>query len=144
MFRRRWLTAAAALIAGGGIAVSVGILPAVGQSSPPASPVFIGHTATLVARGAAAKSFAYVVCQPGDFVTLQISLTEKVGKRIATGTGVDQGFVCNGLIEKVTVPIPATGTAFTKGVAFGQAYFQDCGFFSCGIASSSGKVSLIK
>jgi hypothetical protein len=140
--KRKWLAAAAALMGGAGIAASAGVLPAVGQSSPPASPVIIGHAAKIVARGAAVKPFAYVVCQPGDYVSVQISITERVGRRIAAGSGSESGFACNGLIEKVTVPVTATQAPFVKGIAYGQAVFTDCNYEVCGTAQSQGKVKL--
>ena len=117
MTRNRWLTAALALGAALGLAGSVGVLPAVGQSSPPSSPVILGGTAHIVVRGAAALPFAYVVCQPGDFAQLEIQLTERSGHGIAAGTAYTNQLACNGLIETITVPVTATGKPFVTGTA---------------------------
>jgi hypothetical protein len=142
MTRNRWLTAALALGAALGIACTVGVLPAVGQSSPPSSPILLGTSAHLIAKGAAAKPFALVVCQPGDFAQLSISLTEKSGKGIASGTGYVDTVPCSGQIETISVPVAAFGKPFVKGVAFGQAIFLDCGQIFCGEAQVSHKVTL--
>ena len=142
MTRNRWLTAALAIGAALGIAGTVGVLPAVGQSSPPSSPIILGGTAHIIARGAAVKPYAYVVCQPGDFAQVEISITEKSGNGIASGTGYVDSFNCTGQIEKLTVAVTAFGKPFVKGTAFGQATLLDCGQFNCGQATVSHKVTL--
>jgi hypothetical protein len=118
------------------------VLPAVGQSSPPSSPVILGTSAHIIARGAAAKPFALVVCQPGDFAQLSISLSEKSGGGIASGTGYTDTIPCSGQIQTISVPVMAFGKPFVKGVAFGQATFVDCGRFFCGETTVSHKVTL--
>ena len=142
MIRNKWLTAALALGAALGIAGTVGVLPAVGAKSPPSSPIVLGPTAHIIVRGAAAKPFVYVVCQPGDFVEVVVSLTERSGNGIAAGTGFADSFNCTGQIEKITVPVTATGKPFVKGTAFGQATLEDCGQFFCGDTTVSRKVKL--
>jgi hypothetical protein len=142
MTRNRWLTAALALGAALGIAGTVGVLPAVGQSSPPSSPIVLGSSAHLVARGAAAKPFAYVVCQPGDFAQLSISLSERSGHGIASGQGYVDTISCTGQIQTITVPVAAFGKPFVKGSAFAQADFIDCGRFFCGEAQVSRTIKL--
>ncbi len=141
MIRNRWVAGAVALAAGGGIAAAVGVLPALGQSSPPSSPVILGSTAQIVAKGAGAYPFAYVACQPGSFASLYITLTEKSGKGIASGSGSTQ-VNCNGEIETITIPVAATGKPFVKGTAFGQATFYACGPSSCGQTTVSGNVKM--
>jgi hypothetical protein len=141
MIRNRWVVGAAALIAGGGIATAVGVLPALGQSSPPSSPVILGSTAQIAAKGAGAYPFAYVACAPGSYASLSISLSESVGKSIASGSG-STDVTCNGEIETITVPVAATGKAFAKGTAFGQATLFSCGPGFCGSTTVSGNVKL--
>jgi hypothetical protein len=142
MTRKRWFGAALALGAACGIAGTVGVLPAVGQSSPPSSPVFLGGSAHIVARGAAAKPFAYVVCEPGAYAQLSISLSEKSGGGIASGTRYVDTINCTGQIQKITVPVLANGKRFVKGTAFGQATLFTCGSSFCGDATSSRSVKL--
>jgi hypothetical protein len=142
MIRHKRLIAALALGAACGLAGVVGVLPAVGQASPPSSPVIMGGTAHIVARGAAAKPFALVACQPGDFVQLTISLTERSGKGLASGTGSVDSFNCTGQIETITVPVSATGRPFVKGTGFGQATLFDCGINFCGNTTAFRSVKL--
>jgi hypothetical protein len=142
MTRKKWLISALALGAACGLAGTVGMLPAVGQSSPPSSPVILGGTARIIDRGAVAKPFAYVVCQPGDFASLTISLSERSGGGIASGTGFGDPINCTGQIQTITVPVPASGKPFVKGTAFGQATLFDCGFNFCGQATNSHNVKL--
>jgi len=82
-----------------------------------------------------------VVCQPGDYVDLSISLTERSGHAIASGTG-DQDFNCTGQIETVTVPVVATNKPFAAGKAFAQASFFDCGYTGCFQTNASRTVTL--
>jgi hypothetical protein len=141
MIRNRWVLGAVALVTGGGIATAVGVLPALGQSSPPSSPVILGSTAQIVAKGAGANPFAYVACDPSSFASLTITLTEKSGNGIASGTGNTQ-VTCNGQIETITVPVAATGKPFGKGTALGQASLFACGPNSCGTTNGSGNVQM--
>jgi len=142
MTRNRWLNSALALGAALGIAGTVGVLPAVGQSSPPSSPIKLGTTAHIIAKGAAAKPYALVVCQPGDFAQLSISLSEKSGHGIASGTGYVDTIPCSGQIQTISIPVAAFGKPFVKGVAFGQATLFDCGRFTCGETTVFHKVTL--
>ncbi len=141
MIRNRWVVGAMALVVGGGIATAVGVLPALGQSSPPSSPVILGPTAQIVAKGAGAYPFAYVACTPGSYASLTISLSEKSGKGIASGSG-STDVTCNGEIETITVPVSATGKPFVKGSAFGEATFFSCGPIFCGQTTVSGTVKM--
>jgi hypothetical protein len=141
MIRNRWVVGALALLVGGGIATAVGVLPALGQSSPPSSPVIMGSTAQIVARGAGANPFAYVACTPGFIASLTISLSEKSGKGIASGSG-STDVNCNGEIQTITIPVAATGKPFVKGSAFGEASLFSCTPSSCGQTTVSGTVTM--
>ncbi|MDQ1468224.1 MAG: hypothetical protein QOH10_2639 [Actinomycetota bacterium] len=142
MTRNKLLVAALALGAACGLAGTVGVLPAVGQSSPPSSPVILGRTARILYRGAVARTVVYVVCQPGDFAQLSISLTERSGSGIASGAGFVDSVSCTGQIQTITVPVTAFGKRFVKGTAFGQATLFDCGDFFCGESNDSHSVEL--
>jgi hypothetical protein len=138
MTRKRWLKGGLALVLGGGLAAAIPGLAAVGQSSPPSSPVILRSSARILDRGAVVKPSAFVVCQPGDFAQLSITITEAVGKGLAAGSGFVDSLPCNGQIETITVPVVASlpGKAFVKGRAFGQATLYD---FSNGTEGSSSR-----
>lgn len=116
-------------------------MPAVGQYSLPSTSLIIRPAATVIDRGAAAVPSAYVVCQPGDYVSLNISLTERSGHAIASGSG-SQDFNCTGQIETVTVPVAATDKPFVAGKAFAQASFFDCGPTICSQTNATRSVTL--
>jgi hypothetical protein len=123
MFRRRWLTAALALLVGGGLAAAIPSLAAVGQTSPPGSPdILLG--AQLLSKGAAALvSFQYA-CQPGDFPSTQVTLTQKSGNGIASGTTfTTPALTCDGLTHTAQVDVVAGSKPFGNGDAYGQLYF---------------------
>jgi hypothetical protein len=141
MIRNRWVVGAVALVAGGGIATAVGVLPALGQASPPSSPVIMGSTAQIVAKGAGATPFALVACESGTFTSLSITLTEKSGNGIASGSG-GTNVNCNGEIQTISVPVSASGKPFGKGIALGQATLFASGPIFCGQTTVSGNVSL--
>jgi hypothetical protein len=141
MFRRKWLTAGLALLVGGGIAAAMPGLAAVGQSSPPSSPVVLQNTAQIVNRGAAALASVLVVCQPGDSTSLTVSLSEKSGNGIAEGSAFQSQLACTGEIETLIVPITPTNKPFVKGTALGQASFTDC-TYQCVSGSDARSVTL--
>jgi hypothetical protein len=143
MFSRRWLTAGLALLVGGGLAAAIPGLAAVGQSAPPSSPVLLQSPAKILSKGAAAQVTVLVVCQPFDsFTSLNVSLTEKSGNGIASGSAFLQPVPCSGEIETLRIPVTATGKPFVKGTAFGEAAFQDCNFFGCPTSTDSRSVKL--
>jgi hypothetical protein len=131
------------LAAGGGTAVALPALPAVGQSSPPSSPIVLVKTAQVIDRGAVAKPAAYVVCGAGGQGDLQIQLTERSGKSIVTGYGI-QDFTCTGQIETVRVPVPASGgeRPWVAGTAFAQAQLFSCNFY-CSSGAKTGNIKLV-
>jgi hypothetical protein len=151
MRRKRWLTAGLALALGGGTAALIPVLPAVGQSSPPSSPIVLAHTATLADKGAVVNTTTMVACGAGDFGQLAVSLSEKAGgNNVAAGAGI-QLFNCTGQIQRVKVPVAAggllgAGKVFTTGTAFEQATLLDCPPFVpfCNQSSASRSVMLTK
>jgi hypothetical protein len=132
MFRPRWLTAGLALLVGGGLALAIPGLAAVGQSSPPGSLDILVSPAQIVNKGAAALVSFEVVCQPTDYsASVSVSLSQKSGNGIAAGTTPFEEVPCTGLPEAFTVPITPTTKPFMRGTAFGQLWFQDCGNSGC-------------
>ena len=85
MSHRRWLTAGLALVAGGGIATATGVLPAVGQSSPPSTAIILRYQARIIDRGAVALPTTLVVCPANTPAFVQVNLTEHSGNGIASG-----------------------------------------------------------
>jgi hypothetical protein len=142
MTRKRWISVLA-LVAGAGLVGSLGILPAVGDTSTPSTPVILGDTAQIINRGAAALASALVVCDRGDFASLSIALTERSGGGIAAGSGFAD-VNCTGQIQTVTMPITAFGKPFVKGTAFGQASLFSCGIDICGESTDTGNVKLFR
>jgi hypothetical protein len=134
-----------ALVVGGavGLVGVLGMLPAIGQKSPPSSPVILLPAGNVVARGAAATASAYVVCHPGDYASLTITLSERSGKHIASGSGRANQIGCSGQIQTIRVTvIPHGATPFVKGSAFARARFEDCGYYSCGQTAVSHNIKL--
>ena len=125
------------------MALGLPAMAAVGQSSPSSSPVVLGKSAPIRYGGAVVLPYAYVACAPGDFGYLSISLTEKVGTKVTSGSGYDQ-FQCTGQVETVRVPVtpPSGSPAFVVGRAFGQAQFNDCGYSGCILTQVHGPVNI--
>jgi hypothetical protein len=143
MFSRRWITGGLALLVGGGLAAAIPGLAAVGESSPPGSPDILVSPAQIVDKGAAALVRVQVLCQPDDWShTLTVSLNEKSGNGIASGTSPMEAVPCTGQTEVVTVPITPTPKPFTRGTAYGQLSFQDCGFSGCVTSTDARSVTL--
>ena len=141
MIRHKRLVGALVVGAACGLAGVIGVLPAVGKSSPPSSPVIIGPTASIVARGVAARPFVYVACAPGSYNELRLSLSERSGKGIARGNGRVE-VPCSGQIQTITIPVTAHGKPFVKGTGFAKVSFYSCGRYSCGQTNISHTVKL--
>jgi hypothetical protein len=143
MFRRKWLRAGLALLVGGGLAAAIPGLAAVGQSSPPGSPNILLSPDQLVSKGAAALVRVHVVCQPSDFFTyLTVSVNQKSGNKITSGTVSVGQVACTGQPETFTIPITPAPKPFVRGTAFGQLSFQDCGPLSCPIFTDARSITL--
>jgi len=133
----------AALLGGGGIAAAIPALPAVGQASPPSSPIVLVKTAPVFDKGIGVSVKSYVACGAGDTGYLSTQVTERSGKGIASGGGyVD--FPCTGQVETVTIPTLAGlgSKLFVAGKAYVIATLNDCGPFNCSVSSVSGNVTI--
>ncbi|HET6209874.1 MAG TPA: hypothetical protein VFD94_05805 [Jatrophihabitans sp.] len=136
-------TAAVALLAGGGFAVVSPSSTAVAFSSPPLFlDVSVQSPGTLVARGAAVSVPVIVTCN-SQGATVQLQVTERVGKKVATGNTYAQ-VGCTGGHETVLITVPASaGQAFAKGSAFATADIFGCtANFVCGDETSSATIRL--
>jgi hypothetical protein len=132
MFRKKSVIGVLALFIGGGLAAALPALPAVGQFSPPSQPIILRSSAPILDRGAAARPSALVACPTGAFADVTISLSQRSGKRIASGIGF-QGFTCTGEIQTVRVLVTAIAPSapFVKGSARAVATLSYCTNIDC-------------
>src|SRR5262249_36998031 len=92
-----------ALVVGGGVGAAVPAMAAVGQSSsPPSSAITILSPGILLARGAVADVSVRVMCQPGDFVLISYSLTERSQRTIVSAPG-NAALTCTETPQTVTM-----------------------------------------
>lgn len=136
----------AALGVGGTLALIGPATPAVGQFSPPTVlSVEVGDEATLVSRGAAVSVPIEIVCPGGATGFLSVRMTQRVGSRIASGTGTTTDFVCTGATQIVNVLVTGSDHAFKRGEAVGEAFLAVCpDFFFCSFASDTETVRIVR
>ena len=147
MTKRNLFRMLAAICVGGGMAMVVPALPAVGQVSPPTVlSVEVGDEATLVARGAAVSVPVEVLCSPGSSGFINASVTQRVGSRIASGFGGTSDFACTGASQTVSVLVTAqSGQAFKKGPALAQASLSICDFvFQCQSVNDTETIRIVR
>jgi hypothetical protein len=113
------VAAAAAVLLPGSAAVAL-ISPPLVLLAQPQSP------ATLVARGAAVDVPVEYTCT-GTGMSINLTLTEKVGKKIASGYGWTN-VSCDGATHRTLIRVTASGngTAFAAGSAAAQADVSGC------------------
>ena len=101
---------------------------------PPAPPQFAvarQEFGTLDANGAVVFAPVKVLCQPGSYTYLSVSVTENVGGDIASGTRSVKIDPCSGRQQSVRLAVTPTQKPFRKGVAFGQATLDSCDRTGC-------------
>lgn len=138
-----WQRTSAAVVVGLALGVGFPALSAVGQSSPPASAVQLGSTATLIAKGVGVQVPVQVTCPADVFepATLSVGLSEKAGKGIVQGGG-STSVTCTGSSQNVVVTVSAGVKAFKAGTALATASLNAfCPVENC-FASASGPVHL--
>jgi hypothetical protein len=145
---RSRLRLVAALAIGGGAAVALalpaGAAVSVASQSPPVQVLTLGDTATLDANGAVVFAAVTVVCPPssgGGF--MDVTVTERVGSGIASGEANVQ-VTCDGTPQRLRVAVTPTQQPFKKGVAFGKAQFQLCGFDGCQNVIDQHDIQIVK
>jgi hypothetical protein len=139
--RRVPLIAAGIALAGGsGIALALPAGAVVSQASPPVAAVQVQSPGVLQARGAAVTVPVLVVCSPGRTGFLSLSLTQRVGSDIASGSDFDE-VSCTGSLQIVNMTITADGKAFRKGTASAQAELTVCQF-TCSTATDNRTIDL--
>jgi len=121
------------VVAGGAVAAAaVGPAgPAVGQSSPPIQlQIQVSSTGTLVAKGAGVDVAVTASCPAfnGATAVISVSLTEAVGKSLATGSG-QVTINCTGTAQTISVRVLAgSGKSFRTGSAQANAFISACTF----------------
>ena len=94
----------------------------------------VNSPATLASRGAAVNVPLTVLCN-STTANVNVQVTERVGSKIAQGA-VYQQITCTGLIQPVTITVPAGVNAFKKGPAIVNATIFACGHGTCGNVSA--------
>ena len=132
---------------GGGLALTIPALPAVGTHSPPeVISVEVGDEATIVARGAAVRVPVEVTCPAGSTAFVSAGVTQRAGSRIASGFG-STSIVCTGGSQTVEVTANAQGSgqAFKKGSAVADATVSVCqSFLGCTSVSDSETIQIVR
>ena len=127
MRRRSWFVLVTAFLAGLAITFAAPAVPAVSQVSPPASPpipidVDLGLTGQRVAGGVVVVVPVTVTCAPGgQFGSVQVTLTQRRGNRVARGFGYLDTVACTGFPTTVSINVTAENLVFRRGIAFAQA-----------------------
>jgi len=135
------LIAAGIALAGGlGLAFALPAGAVVSQESPPVAAVQVQSPGVLQARGAAVTVPVLVVCSPSHTGFLSLSLTQRVGSDIASGSGFTQ-VSCTGSLQTVDVTVTANGKAFRKGTASAHAELTVCNF-TCSTATDTRTIDL--
>ena len=102
--------------------------------------------ARLVARGAAIDVPVDVECNATQPASLSVSVTERVGKQIATGGGFAQEVACTGGHQDILIRVTAgPGKAFAKGTAVATAQIFGCSNdTTCGSESRTDTIVIRK
>ncbi len=101
--------------------------------------------ARLVARGAAIDVPVDVECNATQPASLSVSVTERVGKQIATGGGFAQEVACTGGHQDILIRVTAgPGKAFAKGTAVATAQIYGCNDTACGSESRTDTIVIRK
>ena len=142
--RRAAVAIVTALLLAGTVALLASSGPAVAFSSGGLFlDVQVEEPARLVARGAAVDVPLEVTCNATDPVEVFVTVTQRVGKGVAAGSGF-ASFGCTGGGQDVVVRVTANplGKAFVRGNAVVQAQIFGCGRRGCGSETDSETVEL--
>jgi hypothetical protein len=134
---------AAALAAGGGFAVLGSGSPAAAYSSPPLFlSVSVQSPATLTAHGAAVQVPVKFSCSSGGQAFLTVTLTERVGRKTASGSH-QIAVGCTDGNETTLVTVPSqNGVSFGKGSAYAQADLFECTYYTCGDEQDAATIQI--
>jgi hypothetical protein len=135
-----------ALAGGAAVAIATTATPALAFFSPPlllqAQPI---SPATLVAKGAGVDVIVQVECAGSNNTTVNLTVTEKVGSKVASG-GANAQVSCTGQTQNIAILVTAdpSGKAFAKGKAIADAFISGCtdNFSFCGQDQSEPTIKL--
>jgi hypothetical protein len=136
---------AAAVLVGAVVALAVpGSVAVAVLSSPELWHVAIGPTATLQARGAAVSVPVTVTCPAGSFAALDLSLTQRAGNQVVTGSRSTSP-QCTGAEQALVINVTAqTGSrAFKRGEAFVEATLFGC-TYACGTFATDSRTVTVR
>jgi hypothetical protein len=125
------------------VLVGATLPPAPSPCSPPPARRSPSPPARLVARGAAVDVPLEVTCNATDPVEVFVTVTQRVGKGVAAGSGF-ASFGCTGGGQDVVVRVTAnpSGKAFVRGKAVVEAEVFGCGRRGCDSETDSETVEL--
>ena len=132
--RLRALGVAAAAVGAGAamsLALPAGAAVSLQSQSPPVATVKLANQARLDANGAVVFAGLKVTCPPGTSAFYTVTVTEAVGRDIASGSTSDEVDACTGRAQNISVAVTPTQHPFRRGVAFGQARLTVCNQFAC-------------
>lgn len=106
--------------------------------------VSVQTPAHLVAGGAAVSIPVQVTCNATDFASVSVTITEKVGKRLATGYAYSPVGCTGGhqTLLLTATAAPESGSAFAAGKAFASAMVDGCRTSVCGSENGSRTVTI--
>jgi uncharacterized protein (DUF58 family) len=142
--RGRLAAAAVAIVLGSVLALFATTGPAVAFFSAGLFlDIQVESPAHLVARGASVDVPVEITCNAEGPVFVSVTVTQRVGKGIAGGTGSAK-VGCTGGGQDVVVRVPATvgGNAFTRGQAVADATIFGCRPNVCGSETDSETISI--
>lgn len=128
---------AAGLIGVAAITFALPVMPAVGQASVPTAAIRVKPQGKIADRGAVAFVPVRIACPAGMQAEVGVSLTERSGKNLATGTAYTER-TCTGAFQTVTVTVTPTNAPFVRGTAFATANLILCAPFCSGTTDQRG------
>jgi hypothetical protein len=137
---------AAVAVAGGAAIAAVGpSAPAVAFFSPPLLlEIQVVSPATLAAKGAGANVTLKIVCAGASTASVFVTLTERVGKTIASGFGSAQVGCTNGTQTILVEVIAQPGKAYAKGSAIADGNISACSSGQNPVCGSEQDIQTIK
>ena len=108
-------------------------------SAPQTWDVEVQPPLTLEARGAAVSVPVQVTCPTGAFASLDVSVTQRSGGSVVSGTRTRQ-ITCTNSPQQLRVSVLAApgSKVFKKGQVFVEAVLYGCGY-ACGVMDSDGR-----
>ena len=108
-------------------------------SNPQTWDVEVQPPVTLEARGAAVSVPVQVTCPTGTFASLDVSVTQRSGGSVVSGSRTRQ-ITCTNSPQQLRVSVLAApgSKVFKKGQVFVEAVLFGCGY-ACGVMDSDGR-----